>query len=148
MNIFELIAEERIKRAIADGQFENLEGKGKPQSLAEGDGAAEENRLANHILKTNGFTLNWIEIQQEIQTTRAAARKAFCQSYLPGESTSSNEKALKAFGEEIQRINRKIVRYNLEVPIIGLQYSPLVVENEIQTCLKQMKEKIELRGIS
>ena len=30
MNIIELIAEERIQQAIADGQFNNLQGQGKP----------------------------------------------------------------------------------------------------------------------
>jgi len=54
-------AEEQIRRAIEEGKFDNLPGKGKPLNLEQNPFEDPEWRLANHVLITSGFSLPWIE---------------------------------------------------------------------------------------
>lgn len=50
-----LIAEDRINAAIRKGEFENLEGAGKPLPSDEAIAMPPELRMAYRILKSNGF---------------------------------------------------------------------------------------------
>ncbi len=50
-----LVAEERINAAIKKGDFENLEGAGKPLPVDEAAAMPPELRMAYRILKSSGF---------------------------------------------------------------------------------------------
>jgi len=66
---FDRIIEERIRRAQQKGEFENLEGTGKPL-LFENDGhVAGELRLAYKILKNADCLPPEIELKNEIKCT-------------------------------------------------------------------------------
>ncbi len=66
---FDRIIEERIRRAQQRGQFENLEGTGKPL-IFENDGhVAGELRLAYKILKNADCLPPEIELKNEIKRT-------------------------------------------------------------------------------
>jgi DnaJ family protein C protein 28 len=67
-------AEEQIRRAMEEGQFDNLPGKGKPLNLDENPYEDPEWRMAHHILHNSGFSLPWIETRREIETNLEAAR--------------------------------------------------------------------------
>lgn len=54
MNIFEIIAEQKIQEAIKNGVFDNLSGKGKPLKLEDLSGVSPEDRMAYTILKNAG----------------------------------------------------------------------------------------------
>jgi len=130
MNIIELISGERIQQAIADGQFGNLQGQGKPLLEIMDDDTSAETRLTHLIIKMNGFILPWIDLQKEIQSEFTGAR-SFLERVCPvGNESGLNRKVLQQFGEKAEKINRLIRMYNLKVPLTSLQYLPLCVEKE------------------
>ena len=71
---FMKIVEERIRRAQKKGEFENLEGTGKPLNLADDQAVAEELRLAYKILKNADCLPPEIEVKKEIQQTQHSNR--------------------------------------------------------------------------
>jgi hypothetical protein len=66
---FNKIVEERIRKAQKKGEFENLEGSGKPLDLLEDQMVAEELRLAYKILKNADCLPPEVELKKEIQQT-------------------------------------------------------------------------------
>jgi len=65
-DIFRILAEKKIKEAQEKGEFDNLEGMGKPLDFTEWDRVPEELRLAYKILKNAGYTPPEIELKKEI----------------------------------------------------------------------------------
>ena len=66
---FEKIVEERIKKAIKNGQFENLTGTGEPLELGCDATVPEDLRIAYKVLKNADCLPPEIEIKKEIQKT-------------------------------------------------------------------------------
>ncbi|HSM47779.1 MAG TPA: DnaJ family domain-containing protein [Draconibacterium sp.] len=66
---FEKIVEERILIAQRKGEFDNLEGAGKPLNLDELAGVPEELKLSYKILKNADCLPPEIEIKKEIHKT-------------------------------------------------------------------------------
>jgi DnaJ homologue, subfamily C, member 28, conserved domain len=66
---FEKIVEERILQAQKKGEFENLEGFGKPLALHDDYHVPEELRLAFKILKNADCLPPEIELKKEIRQT-------------------------------------------------------------------------------
>ena len=63
------IVEQRIREAQEKGEFDNLEGSGKPLDLAADQSVAEELRLAYKILKNADCLPPEIEVKKEIRQT-------------------------------------------------------------------------------
>jgi hypothetical protein len=66
---FDRIIEDRIRRAQKKGEFENLEGSGKPLRFEDDRQVAEELRLAYKILKNADCLPPEIELKKEIERT-------------------------------------------------------------------------------
>lgn len=66
MDIFAKIAEQRILEAIQNGEFENLEGKGKPIQFEDETWIPEDLRIAYRLLKSAGFTPPELELRSEV----------------------------------------------------------------------------------
>ncbi len=66
---FTKIVERRILKAQIEGEFDNLEGSGKPLNLDDGRCVSEELRLAYKILKNADFVPPEIELKKEIKQT-------------------------------------------------------------------------------
>ena len=66
---FDKIIEERIKSAQKNGQFDNLEGSGKPLRLDDDRHIPEELRLAYKMLKNADYTPPEIELKKDILKT-------------------------------------------------------------------------------
>jgi hypothetical protein len=62
---FEALVEQRIKKAQTDGNFDNLEGRGKPLKF-EDQHVPKELRIAHKILKNAGFLPPEIELKKKI----------------------------------------------------------------------------------
>lgn len=58
--------EQKIKEAMARGEFDNLAGKGKPLDLEAYFNTPEDLRMAFSILKSNDFVPEEVEIFKEI----------------------------------------------------------------------------------
>ncbi len=66
MSYLEKIAEERIKQAIENGEFDQLEGFGKPVDNSDYFNAPPEERITWHILKNAGVVPEEIVLHKKI----------------------------------------------------------------------------------
>lgn len=94
---FDKIVEERIKKAQKKGDFENLEGSGKPLNLADDRNIPEELRLAYKILKNADCVPPELELKKEIRRT---------EDLLKGmKDTSKKYKVMKKLNLLIMKLN-------------------------------------------
>ena len=68
-NIFDKIAEERIREAIERGEFDDLPGKGEPLDLEDDSHLPADLRLAYKILKNADCLPPELELRKEIRRT-------------------------------------------------------------------------------
>ncbi|TYR79381.1 DUF1992 domain-containing protein [Priestia megaterium] len=68
MDIAHIIAEERIKQAIKDGDFKQLPGLGKPLQLDDLTHIPEELRQAYRMLKNAGMITDEQELKRDMMT--------------------------------------------------------------------------------
>lgn len=66
MDIFQRIAEQRIRQAIEDGEFDNLPGKGQPLQLEDDSHIPEDIRIPYKILKNANCLPPELELKKEI----------------------------------------------------------------------------------
>lgn len=66
MDIFARIAERLIREAMENGEFDNLEGAGKPLNFADETWIPEDLRIAYRVLKNAGYIPPEIELRNEI----------------------------------------------------------------------------------
>lgn len=66
MDAFVKIAEQRIKEAIDNGEFDSLRGAGKPLIFEDESWIPEDLRLAYRILRNNGFIPPELELRNDI----------------------------------------------------------------------------------
>src|SRR5574341_2083306 len=69
MLAFERLAEEKIRDAIAAGEFEHLPGKGKPLPLDDYFSVRPEERMAYAVLKNSGFLPDHLQLRKELETS-------------------------------------------------------------------------------
>jgi len=77
MLAFERLAEEKIRDAIAAGEFDRLPGKGKPLHFDELIGLRPEDRMAHTVLKNSGFLPEHLEWRKELETCLTEAGTKF-----------------------------------------------------------------------
>lgn len=68
MNVFTMIAERRIEESMRKGEFENLEGMGRPLLYEDDSMVPEDLRMAYKILKNAGFVPPEVIEEKEIAT--------------------------------------------------------------------------------
>ena len=129
--------ERKIQEAMESGAFDNLPGKGEPLSIDQNPHEDPDWALAFHILKSNEFTLPWVERKRAIERKTEAARltlRRAQESFIHGddESFAASGRAVTAFREQAVEINREIRSYNLQVPLAQLQLAPIKIDREIQ----------------
>ena len=73
---FSRIAENRIREAIEQGQFDNLPGAGQPLSLEEYFSTPEDVRMAYSVLKNANCRPHEVELLHEIARLEQAASSA------------------------------------------------------------------------
>jgi hypothetical protein len=139
MEEFEQPIDRIIREARESGAFDNLPGKGKPLRWEDDSLVPEEQRMANRLLKNNGFTLDWIEIGREldaewarIQAELAAARHERAAGTL---SVAEWRAAARAVGQKIRKLNQGIIGYNLRVPHSQFYRQPYPIDPDIKETL-------------
>lgn len=148
MDKFSRSLDEQIRRAIEEGKFDNLPGKGKPLDLNQNPHEDPAWRMAFNMLRSSGYTLPWIETRQEIETEFETAqqnlarswdwRKSSLEKNLPYALVEDEwQRALKAFKEIIANLNKKIFNYNLEVPSDQFKHRVINPEREIDKITNQ-----------
>ncbi|MFB5197481.1 DnaJ family domain-containing protein [Neobacillus sp. KR4-4] len=69
MDLFSRIAEDKIKEAIKNGEFENLPGMGKPLELKDDlPGMSAEMKMGYRMLKNAGFISDQVDLRKELIT--------------------------------------------------------------------------------
>lgn len=127
---FDRVVEDLIQEAMSKGQFDNLEGKGRPLSHAQSQNPYVDftQHKINKILLDNGFTPEWITLQKEIRTDIKDLEKILTEyrSYI-GETPLSDADAdkwlnvVERFEYREKEINKQIDKYNLITPILNQQ---------------------------
>lgn len=137
MNLFEWIAEEKIRSAIESGQWENLPGKGKPLQWQENPFEPPEWRMAFSLLRQNGFSLPWLEERKEIEAEIYQFRFQFAGLLSSGDQPAEMDWAKS----QIDRLNRRIFRYNLGAPSERFHLQPLKLERELERAQSGQDQK-------
>lgn len=127
---FDRVVEDLIQEAMSKGQFDNLEGKGKPLSHAQSQNPYVDftQHKINKILLDNGFTPEWITLQKEIRTDIKDLEDILTEyrSYIgeiPLNDADTDEWSAVVGRLEYREteINKKIDKYNLITPILDQQ---------------------------
>ena len=133
-----------LRKAMEEGKFDNLPGRGKPLRLDEINPHADpEWELAFRMLKESGYSLPWIETIREVEKDIELARKDLQIAwnwYQAALSETRNnsfvsaewERALSTFKEKLVSLNKRIRDYNLQVPNPRFQRPGLNYEFELQ----------------
>jgi DnaJ homolog subfamily C member 28 len=142
MGHWESSVEKQIRKAMEEGAFDDLPGKGKPIDLSENPFADPDLRTVHRLLRDAGFAPAFIEERKAIdaalegeQTTLARAwnlRQRASHTY--GEA--SWLRALDAFRERVSELNQRIRLHNLKVPAAAFQRKLIDVEMEIERARK------------
>jgi len=108
MDIFAKIAEERIKKAMENGEFRNLSGSGKPLLLEDEALIPEDIRLSYRILKNAGCIPPEIEKRLDILNLKELLN-----------TIDDNKERLK----KLRELNFKMTEFN------SMKKRPLYLEN-------------------
>ena len=111
MDAWHFIAERKIREAMDEGAFDDLEGAGKPLDLREYPFEDPSDRIAFRLLKNNGFAPQWIEEAKKIE---AESRRLRAQGKI---STDD-------FRERVVALNRRILSFNLKAPATSVHKRP------------------------
>ena len=143
--------EEHIRKALEEGKFDDLPGKGKPLNLEENPFEDPNWRLANHVLKNSGFSLPWIEARQEIEMLVAQARDALTRAWTwRVEAQEDNQplreieiewqRAVRSFQEQAALINQRVRDFNLSAPVERFHLPLVNIEREIKRLTHSIDE--------
>jgi hypothetical protein len=128
---FAKIVEERIRRAQKKGDFENLEGSGKPLALEDDGCVAEELRMSYKILKNADCLPPEVELKKEIEQT---------EELLSGmQDTAEKYRTLKKINFLIMKLN-SISNKSIEFDM-PQRYSAKLVER-FESAKRSDKKKI------
>jgi len=143
---FEDFVGQQIREAMERGEFDNLPGAGKPLRLDE-DVYAGDRALAYHLLKSNGYAPNEIELAKEIRVEYERAgerlagvrrqRQTLLSRRVPpfaSEKRAFNAALAKAaadYEKTLRDLNRKILTLNLTTPA-PFHRSPFDVEKLVR----------------
>lgn len=92
---FDRLVEEKIREAIANGEFDNLSGKGKPIDLTAYFATPEDLRLGYSILKSAGVFPQEVELLKEIERLKEASQRCLSQDERDKLKREIDDKTLK-----------------------------------------------------
>nr|XP_005283987.1 dnaJ homolog subfamily C member 28 [Chrysemys picta bellii]XP_005283989.1 dnaJ homolog subfamily C member 28 [Chrysemys picta bellii]XP_042711709.1 dnaJ homolog subfamily C member 28 [Chrysemys picta bellii]XP_042711710.1 dnaJ homolog subfamily C member 28 [Chrysemys picta bellii] len=132
------LVEDLIQESMAKGDFDNLNGKGKPlQKFSYCPHIDPMTHNLNRILIDNGYQPEWILMQKEIRETIEELRKNIVASRnkLGEPMTPCRQKQwsqiCEQLIEDIKKLNKRINDFNLIVPILNRQMVHFNADKEI-----------------
>jgi hypothetical protein len=131
--------ENAIRAAQARGAFDNLAGQGQPLKWdTEQD---DDWWLANHMLKSAGYSPAWIDRDKAIRAERAALaqllpdhiawHREHAADEPPDALAVADRQAVDRYRKRAVALNREIDSHNLSVPIPSLQRPRVRVDDEV-----------------
>jgi len=157
MSSTEDLVEEQIRKARERGDFDNLEGTGKPVDLSENPFEPADMRMALRILKNNDFTPFWIQLGKDIDADTAKLWKeveqfkSYTASFVTEKHVSitinrfEKKKALFYYEKrlEFEKLKKKILDYNLHCPTFRLGRANIDVDDEMYKVIAAIEQVIE-----
>lgn len=157
MSSIEELVEEQIRKAREKGEFDNLEGYGKPLDLSENPYEPPEMRMVMRILKNNDFTPHWIQLGKDIDDATAnlwkdvELFKNYCTAFIREKHSavmiSRFEKKKEHFfmekRQELVKLQKKILDYNLHCPTFRLGRANIELEEEMHKVMITIETAIE-----
>jgi DnaJ homolog subfamily C member 28 len=141
MKRWESLVDQKIREAMEQGEFDDLEGKGKPLDTSENPFEDPDLRLAHRVLRNAGFAPSWIEERKDLDAEFENARRHLSRAWsvLQNALGTDNElgararweRALTEFRREAAELNRRIKAWNLKVPAAGFQRKLIEIEKEV-----------------
>ena len=149
--------EEQLAEARERGEFDNLQGSGKPLRLDNDNFYAGDKALAYSLLKNHGFAPAEVELAREIRTEserteaklerlRQRGRTLRARRLPPPANerrayNASVEKAAVEYEQTLRELNRKILTLNLTTP--EAMHRPLF---EVEKLVRGFRESCPLFG--
>ena len=109
MDIWNVVADRKIREAMEEGAFDRLDGKGRPLNLEDDPYLDPALRMAHRLLRNNGFAPAWIEEGKDLDAD--IRRLHECRAQIEAEE----------FRRRAAELNRRILVYNLKVPAVAAQ---------------------------
>lgn len=121
----------QIRKAMEDGEFDNLPGEGKPLNIEADETTPDELRLAFKILRDNDLAPDWImqgkdldgKVEALLNRLRRAASAYRAAMAAPDASAATRASAARAWQTaqakmtaSAAKLNQEINSYNLKVP--------------------------------
>jgi len=140
----ERVVEDLIQEAMSKGEFDNLNGAGKPLSKSQIQSPYLDftTHKLNKIMIDNGFTPEWITLSRDIrEAVNNLKNEIRTERRFYGDwplTSKDQQESWKFFVqlhlEKVQQINKLIDKYNLIVPILENQFFRL--------CMNKLAERI------
>ena len=132
----------QIEEAMERGEFTNLPGEGKPLKLDTNPFLTPQARMANRLLKENGFAPRWVELEKEIKQGKAQLERVLInlkgrrerlaaivqqnphrREVVSRSFEQERARSLAQYSEKLENLNQKIQRVNLLMPTRNRQYA-------------------------
>lgn len=146
MTRLESAVEKLIREAMEEGQFDNLQGKGKPLDLRENPFEDPDLRTAHRLLRNAGFAPAWLEERKDIDSQLEEAREILARAWkIYGRQNDLHPewtRNLREFRERVAELNERIRLYNLKAP--AAVFHRRVIESE--RLISEISSKTEDEG--
>ncbi len=128
---FESLIDQQVRAAQEAGVFEHLPGAGQPLDLHDDDDVPEEMRVGFRLLKGNGYTPAWIDLQKQVRASRDQFSYWLTQLRQRWPHLKPHERVAwqQEYAQRLRDLNREITNYNLTAPPVVGQMALLQAED-------------------
>ena len=96
-SVFDDPVEMKIRKAMAEGEFDNLKGKGKPLDLDKYNQVSEHMRIAYHVLRNADYIPEEVRLKKEMEELKEKIKEC--------KSKREKEKLMKELAEVSQQFH-------------------------------------------
>lgn len=141
----ERLVEDMIQEAMQRGDFDNLNGKGKPLSSKNAYNPYIDftTHKLNQVLIDNGFSPEWILLEKEIKEEVSRLKRQLSEiRHIFNEALTFEERRewdnyVDNLRPDCDKLNKMILKYNLTVPSLHKQFMGFLVDKEADKMLKK-----------
>eukprot|EP00475_Leptophrys_vorax_P018491 TRINITY_DN25287_c0_g1_i1.p1 TRINITY_DN25287_c0_g1~~TRINITY_DN25287_c0_g1_i1.p1 ORF type:complete len:220 (-),score=63.96 TRINITY_DN25287_c0_g1_i1:38-697(-) len=131
--------EAQVAKAMRSGEFDDLQGKGKPLKEHDSQNAVHTSKaeqIANRIFVKNDVKPAWIAHHEQIKNRRQNVRELIRKAI-----GTNNDKLMAQANQEMQEINKLIKEYNMSTPSMFQQMFPMNADLEIKQAKEEQEKK-------
>lgn len=132
---FESVVDQLLNKARADGQFDNLAGRGQPlKHDADEALVPEDMRAGFRMLKNAGFAPPWVEARRSLEQQRGELSGWLTQANARWRhlDAAGRERLRAEYRRRLDDLQREILNYNLTAPESAGQVPGLQIPLELK----------------